>query len=144
MRRVAARASQTTETPFPYVTREQWGADECRPRTAPEYGAVEAVAVHHTVSLNDYTREEAPQIVLSICRYHRNSNGWNDMGYNFMVDKFGTIWEGRAGGIHPAVVGAQAQGYNSLSTGIADIGTHTDVPASSAEMNAYAQLIRWK
>jgi hypothetical protein len=96
------------------------------------------------VTANDYTAAEVPSIILSICRFHRNSNGWNDIGYNFLVDKFGTIWEGRAGGIDQAVVGAQAQGYNSHTTGIADIGSHQDVPASDAELNAFASLIRWK
>jgi len=143
-RRVAARASQTTETPFPYVTREQWGADECRPRTAPEYGAVEAVAVHHTVSLNDYTREEAPQIVLAICRYHRNSNGWNDIGYNALVDRFGTIYEGRAGGLDQAIVGAHAQGFNSQTAGVANIGDYSSVSASDEALAATANYIRWK
>jgi hypothetical protein len=105
---------------------------------------VQAALVHHTVSANDYTAAEVPSIILSICRYHRNSNGWNDIGYNFLVDKFGTIWEGRAGGIDQPIVGAQAQGYNSHTTGIADIGTHQDVPASPAELDAFARLIRWK
>jgi hypothetical protein len=114
------------------------------PRGAPEYGDVQAAFIHHTVSANDYTAAEVPSIVLSICRYHRNSNGWNDIGYNFLVDKFGTLWEGRAGGIDQAVVGAQAQGYNSHSTGIADIGTHSDVPEATVALDAIARLIRWK
>jgi hypothetical protein len=100
--------------------------------------------VHHTVSLNDYTREEAPDIVLSICRYHRNSNKWNDIGYNFLVDKFGTLYEGRAGGINRPVVGAQAQGYNNQTTGIANIGTYSDVPVSRQALQSMAALIRWK
>jgi hypothetical protein len=143
-RHAPARASQTTGTPFPYVSREEWGADDCRPRSAPEYGQVKAVVVHHTVSLNDYSAEEAPQIVLAICRYHRNSNGWNDIGYNALVDKYGTIYEGRAGGLDQAVVGAQAQGFNSQTAGISNIGEYSSVPASAEALTATANYIRWK
>jgi hypothetical protein len=143
-RRVHARAGQTTSTPFPYVSREDWGADQCPPRTGPEYGVVKAVHVHHTVSMNDYTPAEAPQIVLAICRYHRNSNGWNDIGYNALVDKYGTIYEGRAGGLDKAVIGAQAQGFNAQTAGVANIGDYTSVGASDAALAATATYIRWK
>ena len=105
------------------VPREDWGAAKCPPRATPAYGEVKLAFVHHTVSANDYGPEDSAAMVLGICRYHRNSNGWNDIGYNFLVDRYGTIFEGRAGGIDEAVVGAQAQGYNSQSTGIASLGT---------------------
>ena len=82
--------------------------------------------------------------MLGICRYHRNSNGWNDIGYNFLVDKYGTIYEGRAGGVDQPIVGAQAQGFNPSSTGIANIGTFEDVPQSNEALDAMARLIRWK
>jgi hypothetical protein len=107
-------------------------------------GEVRAAYVHHTVSTNDYSPEEAPAIVLAICRYHRNSNGWDDVGYNFLVDKYGTVYEGRAGGVDRAIVGAQAQGYNAQTTGISNIGTHTSVRQSDAALAAMARLIRWK
>ena len=96
------------------ITRTQWGGDSVPPRAAPEYGEVQAAFVHHTVSSNDYGPEESAGIVLGIARYHRDSNGWNDIGYNFLVDQYGQVFEGRAGGIDQAVIGAQAQGYNSL------------------------------
>jgi hypothetical protein len=143
-RRTKVRAAQTTATPFPYVSREDWGASSCVPREAPSYGTVKAVQVHHTVSLNDYTPEEAPQIVLAICRYHRNSNGWNDIGYNALVDKYGTLYEGRAGGLDQAVIGAHAQGFNSQTAGIANIGDYTSVGASQESLAATATYIRWK
>ncbi len=143
-RRVPARASQTTSTPFPYVAREDWGAEGCVPRDAPTYGEVKAVAVHHTVSLNDYTPAEAPQVVLAICRYHRNSNGWDDIGYNALVDRFGTIYEGRAGGLDQAIVGAHAQGFNSETAGVANVGDYTGVAASPEALAATATYIRWK
>ncbi|MFN2616548.1 MAG: peptidoglycan recognition protein [Thermoleophilaceae bacterium] len=126
------------------VPRSGWNAGQCPPREAPDYGTVKTAFVHHTVNANDYTREEAPDIVLAICRYHRNSNGWNDIGYNFLVDRFGTIYEGRAGGVDAPVVGAQAQGYNAQSTGVANIGTFSDVPQTHDALVAMARLIRWK
>jgi hypothetical protein len=72
------------------------------------------------------------------------SNGWNDIGYNFLVDRFGQIFEGRAGGVDQAVIGAQAIGWNSVSTGIAIIGTFEGVPAPPAALAAVASIIRWK
>jgi hypothetical protein len=126
------------------VSRASWAGDDCPPRSKAIYGEVRAVYVHHTVNINDYSRAEAPQVVLGMCRFHRNTNGWNDIGYNFLVDRFGTLYEGRAGGVGAAVVGAQAEGFNSYSTGIANIGTFSNVPQSQAALEAMARLIRWK
>ena len=126
------------------VSRDGWNADRCRPRDAPTYTDVDMAFVHHTVNLNNYSRSEAKAVVLGICRFHRNDRGWDDIGYNFLVDKYGTIYEGRAGGVDQPVMGAQAQGFNSSSTGIANIGTFENVPQSDAAIDAMARLIRWK
>ena len=140
--RVRARASQSIQPAI--ISRTEWGGDSVPPRSAPEYGEVQAAFVHHTVTANDYGPGDSAGIVLGIARYHRDSNGWNDIGYNFLVDQYGQVFEGRAGGIDQAVIGAQAQGYNSASTGIATIGTFTAVGYPEAGMDALARLIGWK
>jgi uncharacterized protein with LGFP repeats len=114
------------------------------PRADPDYGSVQMAFVHHTVNANDYAPEDSAGIVLGIARYHRDSNGWNDIGYNFLVDKYGQIFEGRAGGIDQPVIGAQAQGYNSVSTGVACLGTFESVAQTEAGMDALARVIGWK
>ena len=82
--------------------------------------------------------------MLAICRYHRNSNGWNDIGYNALVDKYGVLYEGRAGGLDRAVVGAQAQGFNSETAGIASIADHTTLEPTPETLDAIARYARWK
>jgi hypothetical protein len=142
-RRRRARAAQAGSPPL-IVSRAEWGADSVPPREPPLYGEVQIAFVHHTVTANDYGPEDSAAIVLGIARYHRNSNGWNDIGYNFLVDKYGQVFEGRAGGIDQAVVGAQAQGYNSVSTGIACLGDFTAIAQTPEAMGVLARLIAWK
>jgi len=139
------RRARAAQDPQPdVVSRAEWGAGGCPPRESADYGTVKAVHVHHTVSLNDYAPTEAPAMVLAICRYHRNSNGWDDIGYNALVDKYGVLYEGRAGGLDQPVIGAQAQGFNSETAGIASIADHTSVGATPQTLDALARYIRWK
>ncbi len=141
----AAQAPKATRTQQPAILpRSAWGGDLVPPRRDPSFGQVQVAFVHHTVGRNDYAPEESAGIVLGIARFHRDSNGWDDIGYNFLVDQYGQVFEGRAGGIDQAVVGAQAQGYNAWSTGIALLGTHEQVGASPAALEAIARLIGWK
>jgi hypothetical protein len=124
------------------VPRAEWGAQG--PRVAPSYGRVRMAFIHHTVSANSYAPEDSAAIVRSIQHYHRNVLGWDDIGYQALVDRYGQIFEGRAGGLDQAVIGAQAQGWNAVSTGVAVIGTHTDAPVTSAAFEALANFLAWK
>jgi hypothetical protein len=143
----AARSVRAASTePQPQIQpRSAWDpGGECKPRAAPSYGEVRVAFVHHTAMASAYSPQDVPGIILSICHLHRDSNGWNDIGYNFVVDRYGTLWEARAGGIDRAVIGAQAVGFNSQSTGIANLGTFDSQPQTDAALSAMAHLIRWK
>ena len=143
-RRVLARAPASTVTPV-IVPRAAWGADEGIRRGPPAYAArVEFAIVHHTAGTNDYTRAEAAAIVRGIQLFHVRSNGWNDIGYNFLVDRFGTIYEGRYGGVDRNVIGAHALGFNTGSVGIALLGTYGSAKPSAAAQDAIARLIAWR
>ncbi|MGZ5325885.1 MAG: N-acetylmuramoyl-L-alanine amidase [Solirubrobacterales bacterium] len=147
--KLAEAAVARRAPPMPaVVSRAAWGADNpgtgCPPRAGPVYGQVHAAVVHHTVSAVGYAPEEAPGIVLGICRYHVFGNGWNDIGYNALVDSYGTTYEGRAGGLNLPVVGAHAEGYNSQTTGIASIGDHTATPPTPQAINSIVNFLAWK
>ncbi|MFG2607462.1 peptidoglycan recognition protein [Streptomyces sp. NPDC048514] len=127
------------------VTRRGWGADESlRQRGFVYTKKVKVAFVHHTASGNKYTCAQAPSVIRSIYRYHVKSMGWRDMGYNFLVDKCGTIYEGRAGGVTKAVLGAHTLGFNTNSMGIAVIGSYGKSKPSGAAVTAVAKLTAWK
>lgn len=126
--------------------RSEWGARTAASpaRTAPS--GVQFAVVHHTGSTahNSYSSGEVPRILRGIQSYHMDARGWNDIGYNFVVDRFGRIWEGRGGGIELPVIGAHAGGFNTGSVGIALLGHFDSATPTSAARSAVAQLAGWK
>ncbi len=128
----------------PIIARRAWARGVAHPRVAPEYGDVEMAFVHHTENPNGYTSAEVPAMLRAIYAFHRYGNGWNDIGYNFVLDLFGRIWEARAGGVSEPVVGAQAGGYNLVSTGVAVLGSFSEVPISNAAKESLERLLAWK
>jgi N-acetylmuramoyl-L-alanine amidase len=129
----------------PIITRAGWHADESIRRAAPYYAdSVHFAIVHHTAGSNSYTKPQSASIVRSIELYHVQGNGWNDIGYNFLVDKYGQIFEGRYGGMTRPVIGAQAEGFNTGSVGIAVIGDYSSSSITPAARAALVSLIAWR
>src|SRR4249919_320016 len=142
--RVPFRVPAATAAP-PIVPRLSWGADESIRRGPPSYAdEVRFAIIHHTAGRNDYTRAEAAAIVKGIQLFHVQGNGWNDIGYNFLVDRFGTIYEGRFGGVDRNVVGAHALGFNTGSVGIALLGTYGSTKPSATALEAIERLVAWR
>jgi hypothetical protein len=133
-------------TPKPQIfSRAQWGADErMRDKSSLRYFEVHAGFVHHTVNANGYSKEQVPSIIRGIYAYHTQSRGWSDVGYNFLVDRFGRIWEGRAGGVDRPVVGAHTLGYNDHAFAMSAIGNFETVQPGDAMLRAYGRLFAWK
>ncbi|WP_395360911.1 peptidoglycan recognition protein [Streptomyces sp. YH02] len=127
------------------ITRKGWGADErIREKGFVYTKSIKAAFVHHSATGNNYTCAQAPSVLRSIYRYHVQSSGWRDFGYNFAVDKCGNIYEGRAGGVSKPVLGAHTLGFNTNSMGIAVLGTFSKSTPPTAAVTAVARLTAWK
>jgi hypothetical protein len=147
-RRVEARhTSAGASNGLTVISRAQWGADESLRKGTPSYASkVHMGVVHHTAHAtgdraNNYTQGEAAGIMRAMYRYHTVSLGWSDLGYNVVVDKFGNIYEGRAGGFDRAVVGAHARDFNSGSFGVSVIGNFAEVQAPKAAIASLTRVI---
>ncbi|WP_370414408.1 peptidoglycan recognition protein [Streptomyces fradiae] len=130
------------------VTRAEWGGQAIEDKTPepPQYlpgGAIKAAFVHHTTSA-DYTCAQSATVVRSILDYHVDVEKWRDIGYNFLVDKCGTVFEGRKGGIDQPVYGAHTYGWNAESTSVAFLGDFTNQAAPDAALASASKVIAYK
>src|SRR5512141_43304 len=145
--RVTTRASRhLAQAGLPsIVPRSGWHADEEIVRAKPTFAPVDRLAVvHHTAGTNSYTPAQAAAIVRGIEVYHVEGNGWNDIGYNYLVDRFGTVYEGRGGGIDKNVIGAHSEGFNVGTVGVALIGNFTNSVPPRAMQDALVHLLAWR
>lgn len=121
------------------ISRQGWGAREDLVTLVPQYQTPVKIFVHHTVTPTFPTDPAA--YVRAIFYYHARTRGWGDMGYNYLIDWQGNIYEGRRGG--EGVVGRHVKEYSPGSIGIALMGdfSQTEVPAAMEE--SLVKLITW-
>lgn len=142
---IALATNSTTYGMPNVVSRAGWGANESIRCSSPSYDSfTQAVAVHHTAGSNNYTQAQAAGMMRGMYEYHAKTLGWCDLGYNAVVDKFGTIYEGRAGGLDKSVQGAHVGGYNHNTFGISMIGNYDTAVPSTALINSVGEMIGWK
>jgi uncharacterized protein with LGFP repeats len=125
------------------VTRAGWGADESLRRGGVSHATPQALVVHHTVTGNDYTQAEAASYVRAVYAYHTRSRGWSDLGYNLIVDRFGTVYEGRHGDFARGVVGAHTAGFNTGTLGISLLGNYDAVDTPAPMVAALTRAGTW-
>jgi uncharacterized protein with LGFP repeats len=127
------------------IGRAQWGADEAMRCGETVYdNGVRAGIVHHTAGSNDYLPEDSAGIVRSIYEYHTRTLGWCDIAYNALVDKYGQVFEGRAGGMTRPVEGAHTGGFNQNTWGVAMIGDFDTDPPTPIQLRNTGRLLGWR
>ena len=126
------------------VTRAEWGADESVVSDSGRSTKLEAVYVHHTAGSNTYTRAQSASVVRGILRYHAVTLGWPDIGYQFLVDRFGTIYEGRRGSLDELIVGAQAGGFNTNTIGVSAMGNFQAKNPADPMLESIIDVIAWQ
>jgi hypothetical protein len=142
--KLLARRLQIAGSPS-IIPRASWNANESIRRAPPAYSdAVHFAVVHHTAGSNNYTAAESAAIVRGIEIYHVEGNGWDDIGYNLLVDKYGQVFEGRYGGVDKPVIGAHAEGFNTGSVGVAVLGDYTTKTLPPAAKTALEQVLAWR
>ncbi|MDO8737314.1 MAG: N-acetylmuramoyl-L-alanine amidase [Thermoleophilia bacterium] len=137
-----ALAPASASADLNYIPRTQWGANDAYTQAnwPSEYAQPKKIILHHTAGSNYDPNPFAT--VLGIWQYHAVSLGWGDIGYNFLVDELGRVYEGRMGG--NGVVGAHALGWNTGSVGISVMGNYEAHDINTAIYNAVAELMTIK
>lgn len=139
-----ATTSQVGTLKTSVVPRSGWGADASVFKDFGTQITPQALVIHHTASSNNYTPEQASAQVRAIYMYQAKSLGWGDIGYNFLVDKYGTKYEGRAGSLDKVRTGAHTAGFNHATLAISALGNYEEVDAPDALVKSIISLGAWQ
>ena len=140
-------ATSANGLPVPVTTRAEWGANASYMSWDPDYASAGHVVVHHTAGTNNYSAGQSASIVRGIYYYHAVTLDWGDIGYNFLIDKYGTVFEGRSGSVAAPAgemsVGAHARGVNTGTMGLSMMGDYSSVSPSEAQLHSVGRMAGW-
>jgi hypothetical protein len=154
-RHLSARASvpsaEASTVPSWVKPRSAWGAAAYRGTPSVSRTGAQQVVLHHTAGRNDLRRADGTCDAGAVAarlrayqHYHQNGQGWSDIGYNLLIDPCGGVWEGRAGGLDRAVIGAHARNFNTGSVGISVMGNYEGLNPNEAILAALDRVVGWK
>ena len=147
---VSTVAAATVGAPMPaIISRAMWGADESKRTGTTKYsGTIKAAFIHHTASTNNYTPAQSAKQVRNLYQWFTRGLRYNDMAYNFLVDRYGRLYEGRGGGMDQAVIGGHTAGFNDDTFAVSAIGDFRTFRPSATDQAAInesvASLLAWK
>lgn len=139
---VAAAPEAAAGTAPTVRMREAWGARPYR-GTVRLNANLRRGLIHHTVNSNGYRQEQVPSMLRSIQAYHQDTRGWADIAYNFVVDRFGTIWEARARSYEDPVIGSASSGDETGNVTVAYLGDGSTVTPPAAVTRSMGRLLGW-
>lgn len=141
------------------VSRAEWGADESLRDPSPRIGEkIIAGFLHHTATTNSYQPEDGPAQMRDLYAFFINVRKFSDIAYNFLVDRYGVIYEGRAGclpnppspcdGPSRPVIGGHTAGMNRNTFAVSVLGnfetTKPDSATAEKIVNSVSALMAWK
>ncbi|WP_040495915.1 N-acetylmuramoyl-L-alanine amidase, partial [Ilumatobacter nonamiensis] len=124
--------------------RSEWDTTNCRvPDADFNLSSSEAVIVHHSAGSSNYSQAQVPAVLRGLCAYQTGSSDLDDVGYNFVIDRFGTVWEGRTGSKRAPIQSAHARGFNYNTQGVVLLGNYDPASPPAAQLNGLQQLLDW-
>ena len=125
------------------VPRAEWGPSLAPTGPVPDEPDVRFLLVHHSVNANTYAASAVPGMLTGIYRFHTGDKGWPDIAYNFFVDRFGGVWEGRTGSLARAKAVDATGGSQGFAQLCCFLGDHSSEPPSAAAQESMGALLGW-
>ena len=142
--RKSAKIYADCEKPF-IIPASMWRVGLTPPKELPTKTIVKHIIVHHAAGSN--TNINYTDIMRNIYTFHTGTNGWNDIGYNFLIAQDGTIYEGRDGqNIMDGdnVLGAHFCSQNGGTMGICLLGDYMTAQPTDKSLESLSKLVAWK
>lgn len=138
---ISPKANATSSKPN-IISRAAWGSPDPTGSAFkgtdrywdPTYKATSQIFIHHTVTSDYASQTDGASVVRAVWEYHANTRGWGDIGYNYLVDQAGNIYEGRAHGDN--ATGGHVYEYNTGSSGVALLGCFHSPDSTCREINS--------